>query len=217
MGKKRMIDTDFWSDPWVVDNLNPMDRYLFIYLFTNYHTTIAGVYELSLKFMGFETGFERDLLINMLKRLEPKVYYKDGWVILRNGIKNQAYKSPKIKTGIEIALSTVPPHILQHVDWPKDFGSPKPEGSKQTQLLDTLSIPHDTVSHSIRSNIIKYNSNTIADKPQGLNKKTYAKAVRADEDLAIKESHARTRPAEGSGYSSARKVIDDIKAKRDKK
>ena len=135
MGKKRMIDTDFWTDSWVVDTLNPLDSHLFIYLFTNPQSNIAGVYKLSLKVMSQQIGLEREELARMLKRLEPKVRYVDGWVILVNGIKHQNYKNSKIKTGIEIALESVPPEILQYVNWPKDYDNPKPAGSTQQSLL----------------------------------------------------------------------------------
>jgi hypothetical protein len=156
MGKKRYIDSDFWVDSWVVDTLNPLDAHLFMYLFTNPQTTLAGVYKLSLRIMSFQIGLEKEELLRMIKRLEPKVYYVDGWVILRNGIKNQNYRNSKIATGILAALEDVPSEILQHVSWPKDFGNPKPEGSKQIQLLDESSMSHDESLH-----LIKYNSNLI--------------------------------------------------------
>ena len=112
MGKKRMIDTDFWTDSWVVDHLNPLDAHLFMYLFTNPQTNVAGVYQLSLRIMSFQLGIEKEELARMLKRLEPKVYYIDGWVILRNGIKNQNYRNIKMKAAIEQPLESVPSEIF---------------------------------------------------------------------------------------------------------
>ena len=194
MSKMRWVNTDFWSDAWVVDHLNPLDRYLFIYLFTNPHTNVAGVYELSLRIMSFETGIERDELLRMVKRLEPKVHYIDGWVVLKNGIKNQNYMNSKIKAGILAALETVPSEHLQHVSWPKDFGSPKPEGSKQTQIFDETSMTHEGSSHSDydtdTDSDIDSDSNSDAGKPRGFKKtittpeqrRAYAKAAQADRD-----------------------------------
>lgn len=156
----RYINTDFWTDTWVVDSLNPLDRYLFIYLFTNAHANLIGTYNMSLRVMSFETGIEREELIKMLKRLEPKVYYSNGWVVMRNGIKNQNYNNSKIRTGILLALEHVPSELLQHIAWPKDFGNPKPMGSNQTKLIDDLYMSHDESSHSnSNSNLIKLNSN----------------------------------------------------------
>jgi hypothetical protein len=148
MSKMRFVNTNFWSDNWVVDELNPLDRYLFIYMFTNPHTNIAGVYQLSLRIMSFETGISRDELLRMMQRLQPKIGYIDGWVILRNGIKNQNYRNSKIKTGILMALDNVPSEILQHIKWPADFGSPKPNGSKQEGLFDNTYMPHEDLLYS---------------------------------------------------------------------
>jgi len=66
MAKQRYINTKFWSDTFISE-LNPLDRYLFLYFLTNEHTNIAGVYELPLKTIAFETGIELD----MLKKMNP--------------------------------------------------------------------------------------------------------------------------------------------------
>lgn len=135
MSKTRYLNTSFWSDPWVVDHLNILDRHLFIYFLTNEHTNIAGVYEISLKTIANETGFERDEILRMLKRLEPKVKYLDGWLILPNAIKHQNYKSPKIKTGIDAVLVAVPNDIVEFLKFPKDFDAPPADAVKQTKLI----------------------------------------------------------------------------------
>lgn len=158
MSKQRMINTDFWSDSWVVDSLNPLDRYLFVYLFTNSHTTIAGVYELSLRVMSFETGITANDLATMLTRLQPKVKYVDGWVVLRNGIKNQNYHSPKIKTGIDMALQKCPPELIELLKWPDDYESAKPQGSTQQQL-----IVEDLDNLFVQNNVVK--TETVDKKP----------------------------------------------------
>lgn len=122
MGKKRYIDSDFWTDSWVVDNLNPLDCHLFMYLLTNPQTNLAGVYQLSLRIMSFQIGIEREELIRMLKRLEPKVLYRDGWVVLTNSIKNQNYKNEKINKAIVSALEKVPADLVELLNIPDDFG-----------------------------------------------------------------------------------------------
>jgi hypothetical protein len=88
----------------------------------------------------------------MLKRLEPKVYYVNGWVVLKNGIKNQNYHNSKIASGILAGLEDVPCEILQHVLWPKDFGKPKPKGLEQMELIDGSYMTNDDSSHL---NVIK--------------------------------------------------------------
>jgi hypothetical protein len=134
MSKQRFVSTNIWSDPWFVDELSISERYLFIYLFTNEHTTIAGIYEMSLRTMGNETGYDKEELVRMLQKMRPKVHYISGWVVLRNTIKNQNYHSPKIRTGIELVLERVPHELKDYIAWPEDWGK-VPEASKQQQLL----------------------------------------------------------------------------------
>lgn len=147
MSKKRFIDTSFWSDVWVVDELNPLDRYLFLYLLTNERTNIAGIYEISLRTMSYETGIEREEIIRMLKRLDSRVVYESGWIVLRNAIKNQNYRSPKIKAGIEITLAQVPDKTLIWINEPRDWIPAVVKNATERLLLksDTVSIPNDTV------------------------------------------------------------------------
>lgn len=135
MGKKRWVDTDFWTDPWVIDHLNPLDRHLFMYLFTNPQTNLSGAYELSLRLMSFQTGIESEELVRMLKRLEPKAYYVDGYIILKNGVKNQNYKNENIKEGILREIRDLKSILLQHIDKPKDFGDGWPETKIQQEIL----------------------------------------------------------------------------------
>lgn len=206
MSKKRYFDSGFWSDTWVVDNLNPHDRYLFIYLITNPHVTLCGVYQLSLRIMAFETGIESETLVGMLRRLKPKVEYEEGWIILRNGIKNQNYRNEKIKANIDYVLSTVPEHILQQVIYPKDFGRKPKSQPQQTRLIDESSMSH----HIIMNN--NNNNNNNAPPAGGFgkpNKSQYSKVIKADQKLKAKEQATRTR--------ASRSTVESVREQLSKK
>lgn len=112
--KTRMINTKFWSDDFVVDKLNPLDRYLFLYFLTNERTNISGIYELSKTVICRETGIDKETLPVMLRTLEPKVHYFEGWVILPNFVKNQNQKSPTVKIGISNELCDIPEKVLEY-------------------------------------------------------------------------------------------------------
>jgi hypothetical protein len=150
MAKQRMVNTKFWSDPWIVDELNPLDRYLFLYLLTNEKTNIAGVYELSIRTMSNETGIEKEELLRMLKRLESRVVYALGWVIFRKAIKHQNYKSPKIEAAVARELKEVPEDALIYLELPINFG----ELLRDEYGIDTLSIPY---AYDIALNLTKPN------------------------------------------------------------
>ena len=103
----------FWSDGWIRD-LNALDRYLFIYLLTNGRASLTGIYELPLDLMASESGIdERDLKQAMLGRLEPKVFYKEGWVIIKNFPKYKTSNSPTLLKGIKDEFGKIPSKIRE--------------------------------------------------------------------------------------------------------
>ncbi len=111
MAKTRLINTKFWSDNFI-SGLEPLERYLFLYFLTNEHTNICGIYEIPLKTISFETGIELNLLNNILERFEGKIYYYNGWVLIRNFSKHQASDNKNVQIGIEKAKALIPQHII---------------------------------------------------------------------------------------------------------
>lgn len=146
MSVQRLIDSRFWSDNFVVDKLNPLDRYLFLYFLTNEKTNICGVYEIPLRTISNETGIEKEEIIRMMKRLKGKVEYKDGWVCIVNFVKHQSTKSLDVQRGIEKLLNSLPSEIYEWV-----------RGCREG--LGTVPRQPE-VSNLIKSNLIKSNLKT---------------------------------------------------------
>ena len=69
---KRMVSTNFWLDSKVVDEFTPEDKYFFLYLLTNPHTTQLGIYELNQKQAAFELGYSVETVGALLERFEKK-------------------------------------------------------------------------------------------------------------------------------------------------
>jgi len=111
MAKQRYIDTKFWSDNYIVE-LDPLERYLFIYLLTNEHTNICGIYELPLRVMAFESGIDKEMLPKMLARFKDKIEFIDGWVCIKNFMKHQSTSSRTVQAGIEEQLQSVPAKVI---------------------------------------------------------------------------------------------------------
>ena len=154
MSKQRMVNTHFWSDPWVVDELNPLDRYLFLYFLTNDKNNLAGVYEISLRTISNETGLEKEQVQKMLTRLESRVMYVNGWIVLRKAIKHQNYGNIKIKTAILSALTAAPEDVLQYMEMPVELGfgdaagvSLPPRYPLAGTSLDKSAISQPSLSH----------------------------------------------------------------------
>ena len=61
MADYRQIHTCIWKDSWFLEL--PSDyKLLFIYLFSNERACLAGLYDLSIKVIAFETELERDTI-----------------------------------------------------------------------------------------------------------------------------------------------------------
>lgn len=66
----RVIQMSFWTDPKIVDDFTPEDRYFYLYLLTNPHTNLIGCYELSIKQASDETGYTKEVIENLIQRFE---------------------------------------------------------------------------------------------------------------------------------------------------
>lgn len=123
------VHNRFWSDGWV-RGLNALDRYLFLYLLTNGRARLTGIYELPLDLMAAESGIdEKDLKNSMLNRLEPKIFYREGWVIIINYPKHHIAGGHKFNQGLKSQFEEIPRKIQ---DISKGYGYP----------IDTLSMEY---------------------------------------------------------------------------
>lgn len=105
MALYRQIYITFWSDPKVDDDFTPEDKYFYLYLLTNPHTNIAGCYEVSMKQLTKELGYNEDTVKLLLKRMEEThgvIRYdpKTKEVLLLNWYKYNWSKSPNFQKGI---------------------------------------------------------------------------------------------------------------------
>jgi hypothetical protein len=107
------FDTGTWADPWVQE-LPPLAKMLFNYLWTNDHINLACLYSISIRTISNETGLSQKQVQDILTTLHPKVKYDPGknlmWVV--NFVKRQFLRtgtiSPKIVLGIRKALMGLP-------------------------------------------------------------------------------------------------------------
>ncbi|MDO8654926.1 MAG: hypothetical protein Q7R48_00630, partial [bacterium] len=88
---ERGFQTELWTDSFI-QGLSPEAKLLFIYLWTNKHCNQAGLYEITLKTIAFDTGLPlASLGIEILRQLEPKVawYPEQNIVWVKNFLKRQ--------------------------------------------------------------------------------------------------------------------------------
>jgi hypothetical protein len=108
MAKQRVVSTKFWDDTYIID-LDPIEKLMFLYFLTNPLTNICGIYEITLRRIAFDTGIDKEMVLKILERFkkDEKVYYLDGYIVLKNFIKNQSL-NPSVKSGIEREIEALP-------------------------------------------------------------------------------------------------------------
>ncbi len=152
MAKQRYVNTKIWRDSYI-ENLDPSEKLLFLYLLTNPDTNISGIYEIPIKIIAVDIGFDKEMTKKILDRFhkDNKIKYKDGWIAIKNFTLHQSI-SPKIKIGIETELNNAPVDMVLWVTLDENI--------EYTRTIEE-------VSHLIKSNIIESNTNTNPNEPIG--------------------------------------------------
>lgn len=101
----RNVHVSFWEDNKVVDNFTPKDKLFMLYLLTNPHTSLTGCYEISLKQMSNELGYDLATIKNLLGRMEEYhkvILYSENTkeILIKNWSKYNWTKSEKLKKPI---------------------------------------------------------------------------------------------------------------------
>ena len=91
-----------------METLPAEGKLLYIYLWTNPQCNQAGLYEITLDRIAYETKLPIDSLPSLLKALEPKVkwYSENNIVWIKNFLKRQA-KSPKFLVAASKAMNSI--------------------------------------------------------------------------------------------------------------
>lgn len=70
MKNYRNVSQSFWTDSKVDDEFTPEEKYFMLYLLTNPHTSVCGCYEISMKQMERETGYNTDTIARLISRMQ---------------------------------------------------------------------------------------------------------------------------------------------------
>lgn len=110
-----MIRDSFWTDSYI-ERLTPDEKLIFIYLLTNPLCNIAGIYEIRPKRIAFETGYDIEVIENILGRFvrDQKILRHNDWIVLVNSIKNQAL-NPSVIQGCNRIIMALPSDMLAQV------------------------------------------------------------------------------------------------------
>ena len=163
MATQRYISTSFWDDKWI-QSLDSSEKLLYLYLMTNTLTNIAGVYKIEDRRISFDTGFNIETIISLIKKFEKakKAYRYGEYIILPSWAKHQKWQvHKKIEAGIISILKELTPELLGYL-----------KSIDYTYPIDSLSIPYiypsnysDTDTDTDINNSAKADSNESVNNP----------------------------------------------------
>ena len=70
MAKYRAVQTAFWEDPKVIEEMTPEDKLFYLYLLTNPKASQIGIYQITRKQMAFEIGYSVESINALMERFE---------------------------------------------------------------------------------------------------------------------------------------------------
>lgn len=109
MADFRNIHTRIWTDSWFSE-LEPDEKLLFIYLFSNPSASICGLYEMPMRNMAMDTGISLERVTAILDKFSHagKVYYENGLVWVVNLKKyNDSGNNVKVQARIKKELDAI--------------------------------------------------------------------------------------------------------------
>jgi DnaD/phage-associated family protein len=163
MANYRQIHTQIWRDNWFLD-LEPDEKLLFIYLFSNDNSNLAGLYELHERIVALETGLDIKRINEIVSKLEGdgKIFYRDGVVWIVNMQKYHSNAGEKVRRSIGIIIDGIPDcEVKQKYCIYNGIEAENTLSEKKDTLSekkDTLSKIKNTLSYSKSKS--KSNSNT---------------------------------------------------------
>lgn len=146
MANNRQVSTNFWKDNYVVD-LDPTEKLLFLYLLTNPKTNVAGIYEINLREVSFDTGYDIEMVKRIFNRFERdgKVQYENGYILLTNWVKHQSM-NPSVRAGIDRIVAGLPTWLHDLITQDERTGNLQIERTATGQPVDSLGTESDILN-----------------------------------------------------------------------
>lgn len=165
----RIVQMGFWTDSKVVDEFTPEDRYFYLYLFTNPHTNLCGCYEVSVRQMAYELGYDKAVVERLLKRFSEvhKVvaYSEDTKEILLfnwhryNWTTSEKFRKPLLREIEEVKNTDFKQYLEEVLEGRADTVSIRYRyGIDTTNTVTDTDTVTDTVSDTVTV--------TVSDKPK---------------------------------------------------
>jgi hypothetical protein len=157
MATYRKLHTTFWTDPFV-ENLTQEQKLFYLYLITNTKTKQSGIYEITKKYMAFETGFSIKEITELITHFvnDGKILYSEitNEIAIVNWVKHNFSFSHSVLKCIETDLYEVKDKQLIKTMYDKKYidtllGVPKDK--QYTPLIEYLMSIHSVDTECIHS------------------------------------------------------------------
>jgi len=162
---ERRFDTEYWNDPDIM-KLPMKAKLLYIYLWTNIHCNQAGLYEIAIETISFETKLIVEEIPELLKLLEKKVTWlpEQNLIWVKNFLHRQS-KSPLFLTAAAKCLEKINNNglVKEYIDYNLRYtlSIPYREG------IDRVSIPPYSYANALSG---KEDSKGVKGERKGKNK-----------------------------------------------
>lgn len=153
MATYRKLHTTFWTDPFV-ESLTQEQKLFYLYLITNTKTKQSGIYEITKKYMAFETGFSVKEITELITHFvnDGKILYSErtNEIAIVNWVKHNFSFSHSVLKCIETDLYEVKDKELVKTLYDKKYIDTLlavPKDKQYTPLVEYLKSIHslDTV------------------------------------------------------------------------
>ena len=157
----RVISTSFWEDEKVVNLFSPEDKYFYLYILTNPHTTQLGIYKLIPKTAAFELGYSVDAVKVLIDRFENK-YNLVKWseetseIAIKNFLKHSVVKGgkPVMDCLIKEEKQVSDTNLLQYI-----YNSISNEKYLNTTVTEYVNHLYSVIHNSINTTTANDNDN----------------------------------------------------------
>lgn len=119
--RERRINTTIEEDPWFT-SLPIEEQRVFLQFLITRRGELSGVFQYSDRQLLFDMPFLNHDRLQLIKRrfeADDKVYFKDGWVWLKNFKKNNNFKSYQQQAGIATQINSIQrkdPQVMEYFE-----------------------------------------------------------------------------------------------------
>jgi uncharacterized phage protein (TIGR02220 family) len=148
LAKYRNVQFEFWTDSKIIDDFTPEDRYFYLYLMTNPHTSLCGCYEINVSQMALETGYQKDVINKLIVRfteVHDVIRYdcRTKEMLILNWYKYNWHGSEKTMIAVEKGISTIKNNVF------REYLVNVANGNTNVSIGYTRGIVDESIPHSM--------------------------------------------------------------------